>query len=302
MRKLLKWLAIVAGALVVVLLVVAVAIYFASEAKMNRRHTAPTPAIVAASDAVALERGKHLVTVVSTCVDCHGSNLGGNIIFDDPALGRIVAPNLTTGKNGLGKQLSDTDIARVLRYGVLPDGRSVRVMPSDDFTKFSDADLAAVIAYVRTMPPVDSDLPASMLKPVGRALLTFGQLPIMIADRIDQSAIAPATMAEAPTAEYGHYLANVAGCTGCHGPGLSGGLIPGAPPDFPQAANLTPSGEVGQWTEADFIRTIRTGINPAGKILNPEMPWAYFAQMSDTELKALWAFVHAVPSKPAGTR
>jgi mono/diheme cytochrome c family protein len=107
---------------------------------------------------------------------------------------------------------------------------------------------------------------------------------------------------EGPTLEYGAYLANIAGCTGCHGPGLAGGQIPGAPPDFPQSANLTPSGEVGNWTEADFINTIRTGVNPDGRQLVSEMPWMTYRNMTDDELKALWAYIHSVPPKEAGTR
>lgn len=104
------------------------------------------------------------------------------------------------------------------------------------------------------------------------------------------------------TADYGHYLANGAGCTGCHGPGLAGGKIPSGPPDWPLAANLTPSGEVGKWSETDFINTIRTGVNPAGKTLDQVMPWFRYRDMTDDDLKALWQYIKAVPAKPAGTR
>ncbi len=104
------------------------------------------------------------------------------------------------------------------------------------------------------------------------------------------------------TVDYGHYLADGAGCTGCHGLGLSGGPIPGVPPDWPQAANLTPSGEVGKWSEADFISTIRTGANPAGKTLAKEMPWFRYREMTDNDLKALWQFVKTTPAKPFGNR
>lgn len=100
---------------------------------MKQTYTTPTPSITASTDAVLIERGRHLATTVSVCVDCHGENLGGQVFIDDPALGRIVALNLTKGKNGLGSELSDSDIARVLRYGVKPDGTSVKVMPADDY-------------------------------------------------------------------------------------------------------------------------------------------------------------------------
>jgi hypothetical protein len=101
---------------------------------------------------------------------------------------------------------------------------------------------------------------------------------------------------------YGKYLADIAGCTGCHRPGLSGGPIPAAPPDFPEAANLTPSGELVGWTEEMFITTIRTGVKPSGTPLKEQMPSKYFALMSDDELKAIWMFLQSVPAKAAGTR
>ncbi len=109
-------------------------------------------------------------------------------------------------------------------------------------------------------------------------------------------------MQPAADAEYGRYLANVAGCTGCHGPGLSGGAIIGAPPDWPHSANLTPSGEVGGWSQADFVQTIRTGVNPAGRQLSPVMPYMTFQHMTDDELGALWVYLKTVPAKEAGTR
>ena len=103
------------------------------------------------------------------------------------------------------------------------------------------------------------------------------------------------------TAEYGKYLADNAGCPSCHGPGLSGGKIPQAPPDTVPAANLTPTG-LGQWTEADFVRTIRTGTRPDGRVLDTFMPWPYYSQMTDDELGAIWRYLQSVPPRPTGTR
>jgi mono/diheme cytochrome c family protein len=302
MRPVLKWIGIVLGGLLALLLVAFGVIYFQSEAIQNRTYETPAVSVSVPTDAAALERGRHLVTVVSDCTGCHGPDLSGGAIIDDPAIGRLIAPNLTAGQGGVGSVLTDEDIARVLRYGVLPDGKSVRVMPADDYTNFTDADLGAVIAYLRSLAPVDTDHPPTALGPLGRTLMVAGQLDIMIAPRIDFAEAGSPSVPEGPTLEYGAYLANIAGCTGCHGPGLAGGQIPGAPPDFPQSANLTPSGEVGNWTEADFINTIRTGVNPDGRQLVSEMPWMTYRNMTDDELKALWAYIHSVPPKEAGTR
>src|SRR5581483_11641629 len=96
------------------------------------------------------------------------------------------------------------------------------------------------------------------------------------------------------TPAYGEYLATISGCARCHGPGYSGGRVPGAPPNSVPASNLTPTG-LGDWSEADFLRTMRTGRTPDGHVLNPSMPWQYFAQMTDLELAALWQFVEVLP-------
>lgn len=301
MQKVLRWIGIVLGALVALVVIAAIFVYVRSNMILNKQYTAPEDKITIPTDAAAIERGRYLANYVSVCVDCHGAKLEGGLVADDPMLGRITAPNLTKGKNGVGGQLSDADFVRVLRYGVMPDGKSARVMPANDYTHWSDADLGAIIAYVKSVPPADSDFPSSEVRPFGRTLMALGQLPIMIAERVDRNTSRTAPAAGV-TVDYGHYLANGAGCTGCHGPGLSGGPIPGGPPDWPQAANLTPSGEVGKWSEADFINTIRTGVNPAGKTLDKVMPWFRYREMTDNDLKTVWQFVKVAPAKPFGNR
>ncbi len=104
----------------------------------------------------------------------------------------------------------------------------------------------------------------------------------------------------APTAEYGAKVAGV--CTGCHGPGLSGGKHPGEPAEWKPAANLTPDRAtgLGAWREEDFIRAMRTGTRPDGSQIDPRMPWKAFGQMNDVELRALWAYLQTVPAKAEG--
>jgi mono/diheme cytochrome c family protein len=109
-------------------------------------------------------------------------------------------------------------------------------------------------------------------------------------------------VAEGETSEYGRYLSVVGGCVGCHGPGLSGGRVPGTPPNFPPAANITPAGAIGQWTEQDFFRALREGKRPNGAGIDPFMPWQATAKMSNEEVKALWLYLRTVPSRPYGNR
>lgn len=302
MQKGLRWIGRIIGGIVALLLLALGFAYLRSNQILNKTYTPPEDTMPIPTDAASIAKGQYLATTISTCVDCHGQNFGGGIVVDDPALGRITAPNLTTGAGGVGNDLSDADFVRAIRYGVRPNGRSVRVMPSDDYTHLNNTDLGAMIAYIRSLPPIDSsDLPETTLRPLGRVLLAAGQLDILIAERIDFAQTRP-DVPVGVTVEYGHYLAKIAGCTGCHGPGLSGGAILGAPPDWPLAANLTPSGQVGGWTEAEFIQTLRTGVDPAGKQLDEEMPWRSYRNMSDAELQAVWLFIQSVPAKEAGTR
>jgi mono/diheme cytochrome c family protein len=303
-QKILRWMGILLAVIAGLLLVAAVFVYFRSESSLDKTYNTPhVPDIpIPLGDEAAIQRGGYLVTVVTACTTCHGEGFGGDLFIDDPALGVIDAPNLTTGQNGLGSVRSDKDFIRVLRYGVKPDGTSVRIMPADDYTHLSDPDMAAIIAYIRSLPPVDSDVPRFEIRPLGRTLLALGQLDIMIAARIDFANAGSPPQTPGVTLEYGEYLAHISGCISCHGPGLSGGPIPGAPPNWPQPTNLTPGGELVGWSEADFIQTIRTGINPGGHQLIDEMPWKSYRQMTDLDLKALWLFVSSVPAKEFGNR
>jgi mono/diheme cytochrome c family protein len=104
-----------------------------------------------------------------------------------------------------------------------------------------------------------------------------------------------------PTVEYGKYLIDVGGCSGCHGPGLSGGKVPGTPPDIKPAANLTPSG-IGHYTEADFFRALRDGKRPGGAAIDPFMPVAFTKLMNDDEIRALFGYLKTVPAKAYGGR
>jgi mono/diheme cytochrome c family protein len=127
-----------------------------------------------------------------------------------------------------------------------------------------------------------------------------GQFKLAV-DEIDHTAVAPASVTPAITAEYGKYMAST--CIGCHGPNMSGGKIPGAPPDWPAAANLTahPSASLANWNEDQFITAIRTRQRPDGTTLSPVMP-AAFAQMNDVELKAIWTYIRTLPPVPKGHR
>jgi len=301
--RVIRWIGIGLGGLIGLVLVAAAALYLIAGGRIDKTYTIPAETIAIPSDQASIDRGRHLATAIGKCVDCHGGNFGGTIFLDvtAPPLFRAVAPNLTRGQGGLGGQLSDADFARAIRHGVGPDGKALLVMPADDYSTMSDADLGALIAYIRSLPPVDSQLPPSEIRPLGRILLAAGQLPPFAAEMIDHNARRDAAPPVGVTPEYGRYLAMTGGCTGCHGPGLSGGAIPGVPPDFPRAQNITPTG-IGGWTEEDFFRALRQGKRPDGSSLDPFMPWMATRQMTDDEIKALLAYLRTVPPRPDGMR
>jgi len=283
-----------------VVVVAAVAIYVVSENKLNQTLSLPSETVPIPTDTSAIQRGQHLAAAVGVCIDCHGPNLAGKVFIDDPLLGRVIAANLTRGRGGVGATHSDADFVRSIRHGVTPGGRPLLVMPSDDYYHFSDADLGAIIAYIRSLPAVDTPTASNELRVLGRVLFATGQLPLQPALDINHSGPRPQAPPIGMTPEYGKYLADNAGCPGCHGPGLSGGVIAEAPPGTIPAANLTPAG-LGTWSEADFFKAMRTGTRPDGRVLDTFMPWPYYAQMTDDELRAVWRFLQVVPARPTGT-
>ncbi|HEX5077343.1 MAG TPA: c-type cytochrome [Gemmatimonadaceae bacterium] len=229
---------------------------------------------------------------------CH-PYLGGAVYSSSPAIGTVAGPNLTRGKGGIGADYSDMDFVRAIRRGVRRDGRSLVVMPSEVFTHLSQEDLGAVIAFLKQVPPVDREVPRSGFGPVGRALLAAGKMNILVAGKTPHIT-PPASVPADTTAVYGKYLADIAGCHGCHGYGLSGGRVAG-PPGLPPASNLTPAG-IGSWTEADLARALREGKRPDGSQLDEFMPWKVFRGMTDAEIHAIWLYLRSVPARPFGNK
>jgi hypothetical protein len=301
MRRIVKGLGAALGVLAVVVVLLAGAVYALSERRLRRTYPVPpSPPVAALTDSAAMARGGHIARAVGSCMLCHGDDLGGLVFSADRALGVIAGPNLTRGRGGLGSTFTDADWVRAIRYGVRRDGTSLIVMPAEVFTHFTDADLGALIGYLKQLPPVDREVPRSGFGPVGRALLAAGKLSILVAPKTPRLASRPA-VAPGPTRAYGRYLADVSGCHGCHGYGLSGGRVAG-PPDTPLASNLTPAGGFAGWTEAEFVRAMRTGARPDGTTIDEFMPWRYFRYMTDDELLALWGYLRSVPPRPFGNK
>lgn len=307
MQTLIRWLGWILAVVLAVAIIALVAIYAISGWRINRTYAIePEPvSIPAADDRAAIARGEYLVKAITKCVDCHGAGLEGDTFNDDLLFGRLIASNLTAGEGGVGRDYTDADWVRSIRHGVGPDGKPLLFMPSVEYYPLSDADLSALIAYVKSVPPVDNpDLPGNRVGPLGRFLFLSGQLDLLPAEKIDHDAPRPDAPAAGRTVAYGRYLATTGGCIGCHGPTFSGGPIPGAPPEIPPARNLTPDAEtgLGAWTIADFEIALRTGKRPDGTQLSEFMPWKATARMTDQDLEAVWLFLRSLPPKPWGGR
>lgn len=257
-------------------------------------------------NAVALERaqarGKHLVEARYACVECHGKDFGGATMIDDPAIGRVMGLNLTRGRGGVTAKYTASDWDRMVRHGVKPDG-TPSPMPSVDYAAMSDQELSDVVAYIRSAPPVDREVPRPTFGPVGTVLMATGQIALTAEsyDHQQPHALRPPEAAVGP--EFGKHLVGV--CSGCHGAELAGGPIAASPPDWPPAANLTPHADgLAGWTYEDFARAMRQGQSKDGRALRQPMAnmVTYAANITDTELQAMWAYLQTVPAKPAPKR
>jgi mono/diheme cytochrome c family protein len=272
-----------------------------AERKMQRQLVLQVADVPLREDAASVERGRYLFASRG-CVDCHGANGAGRTFIDDPNGMLVRGPNLTPGAHNAVQGYRSIDWVRIVRHGVKRDGRPALVMPSEDYNRLTDEDLAALVAHVRQLPPVDGEPGAVRLPPPVKLLYALGVVQDAY-EKIDHRLPPQQPVVEGVTPAHGAYVANM--CLGCHGPGLSGGRIPGGPPDWPAASNLT-SGEgsvMPRYASAEqFRRMLATGKRPDGTAVSPVMPFGSLQAMSATDADALYLYLKALPPRPAGGR
>jgi cytochrome c553 len=295
MKKFFKWTGIVLGTIILILLAGYAFIYFSVESRFKKDYQVNIQPLAIPSDSGSISLGAH-VAAIKGCNDCHGKDFGGNIVIDDPGLGLVAAPNITSGKGGLISRhgsYTDEDYIRAIRHGVGKNGKTLRLMPSYEYNPLSKKDLTALIAYLKTRPAVNKEMPAINLKPVGYVLTQLNKIPMVVAEKIDHTKPIAEDVHPEVTVSYGKYLA--VSCTGCHGENFRGGdaIIPGSP----NVPNITGKGSLAKWTESQFIQTLRTGVTPEGKKLDPKyMPWPMAKEFTETEIKSLYLFLKAQQS------
>jgi len=226
--------------------------------------------------AVSAERGRHLVQHVLDCRGCHGDDLAGRVILDNPLVGRFFAPNLTPGRDGASVELERWDLA--LRHGVDMEGTPLVHMPAHRFQWLRDADVLSIVAYFREeVAPVDRAMLDHDVGPLFRLALATGatELDAHVIDH-DKD---PPRYVPGPTESYGEVLAKVAGCIDCHGWNMQGATTaPGAP--------AAPAVDTRSYTRAQLAQALR-GRGADGRELDPYMPWGSYQGMSEVEIDAL---------------
>ena len=286
MKNALKWTGITILGLAIVLVSGGIAASSFGSSKANKTYEV-TESLLASvpSDSTSIAYGKHLAKIHG-CASCHNDSFEGKVFVDAPPF-LVSASNLTSGKGGIGQAYSIQDWDRAIRYGVKPDGKASLIMPSKTLHNLSDTDTAMLIAYLRSIPPVDNELPERELRVPGKILTAVGQLDVasevhLTADR------APAPPAGV-SLEYGKYLSSMT-CIYCHGDNLEGGIPLG--PDAPVPPSLIPS---GKWEYGLFKKAMRTGVTPAGLEMDQEMmPWNAFKHMTDEELQAIHLYLQSL--------
>jgi mono/diheme cytochrome c family protein len=292
MKRIFKFVGIVLGSLLVLILIIFSVLVVKGGARISQTYNMAVDNIFIPTDEESIANGEHWVK--AECIGCHGDDLSGGVFLEAP-FGYFDAKNLTPGLGGAGTEFTDQDWVRAIRYGINPEGLSLIIMPAQSFWYLSDKDLGNIIAYLKTLPPVDKETREPSFNPLGKAMLAAGVLgnAIVVAENISHDS-RPDYPAVAVTSEYGNYLVNVSGCRECHGPDLSGGMSAGPTPK--NAPNLTPGGELIAWQAADFIKTLRTGTTPFGHELDPRhMPWEHYRYFSDNELTAIFMFLQSQP-------
>jgi mono/diheme cytochrome c family protein len=297
MKRLLKWLGYAVAVLVVIVLGLVIATTVLYDRKRNRVVTLDVKGVTVASDEATLARGRYLFASRG-CGDCHAANGAGRVFIDTPdGSFRVRSPNISP--RGVVANYTDADWVRAIRHGVKPDGRPIFIMPSEDYNRFTDADVAAIIAYARSLPPVAGGDAAFTVPLPLKAMVAFGAVKDA-ADKIDHTLPPPQPVAEGVTPEHGGYVANM--CIGCHGAHLSGGSIAGGPPDWPPAANLTPGpGSIlALYDTPEKMKSMfRSGKRPGGSAV-AVMPFDTLREMNDTDVEAVYVYLKTLPPRPFG--
>lgn len=291
MKKILKWAGIILGLLIVLIAGTAAYLNSAAKSRLAKKYDINPKALEIPTDSASIAAGKKWASIL--CAGCHGVDLAGTMLLEDPAMGTVCAPNLTPA--GVGKSYSDLDWDRAIRHGVAGDQRPLLIMPSKDFKFMPDEQTAQIIAYLKTVPAAGQPMPLPNTTFLCNILFQSGAFgDALHAETIDHKSPSHTAPERAVSVEYGNYLVKISGCKTCHNEQLNGG--PNPDPEGPPGPNLTPGGSLPGWKAKGFISAMRTGVTPFGKAMDEKfMPWKSFGNYDDDQLQAIYTYLMSLP-------
>ena len=257
-------------------------VYVLSERVLHRTYQVPAVALSIPSDDASVAEGRRLATIRGCFAGCHGKEAAGAVMFDQPMIARIVAPNLTAAV----RKFSDAELVGIIRNGVRPDGHSMLVMPSEVFVGLTDDDLARIIAFLKTLPEAAGPGAEISPGPIGRLGLVIGKFKTVA--QLSAEAVPPPD-ATTEDARYGRYLARTI-CAECHGTALRGD----ANPDF-SSPDLR---MVGAYSPEAFAQLLKTGVAIGGRSVGVMTTQARnnLSHLTDSEIAALYSYLHSMPN------
>jgi cytochrome c553 len=281
MKQLLRWIGIVLGSLAVLVIIAYAVVYVLAERILGRAYDVPAVSISIPIDSESISEGRRLALIHGCFGGCHGRQVEGTVMFDEPMIARVVAPNLTASV----RKYSDSELIGIIRNGVRPGGRSMMVMPAEAFGLLTDGDLGRIIAFLKSLAAVDGPGPSLSLGPLGRIGIATGKfkpVAMLIAETV------PPPDATSEQSAYGRYLARTT-CAECHGTSLRGD----SNPDF-----TSPSLQVvAAYSPEQFAQLMRTGDALGARKLATMTPWAkqHSSHFTDSEVAALYTYLHTMP-------
>jgi cytochrome c553 len=254
--------------------------YARSESLLRRAHALPATDFSVGAHRVSLDEGRRLATVYGCYAGCHGSEGQGGVMFDEPAIARVVAPDLRAAV----RRLDDSALSRAIRAGLHPDGRSMLVMPADAYAVMSDEELANIVAFFRSLPATEGASESTRLGPLGRLGVLTGEFRTKAETIAVQPPLPPAVDAASVR---GRYLAQVA-CAHCHGAALDGA----SNPHF----TSPPLAVIAGYSPDEFRSLLRTGVTRDGRT-TPVMTGTsrkHLQHLTDDEIASLDAYLRSL--------
>jgi mono/diheme cytochrome c family protein len=286
MKRVAKWLGIGLAGLVGLLIVAAIGIFLVSGYMLGRTHEAKAETLVRPTAQLLADAPRQ--ARIQGCLSCHGEGLRGRMMIDAPVFARVTAPNLTQ----VAALASDQQLAAAIRQGIGHDGRALFIMPSSQYSRMSDGEVAALIAFIRSLPRAEGNMGGFKPGPIGRAVLVTGGLRPTLAKMEEYRTKAPVHAGPAHAA--GQRLA-ANDCSECHGPALEGQTM--------EDGSVTPNLTIAGAYDYDQFRTLlRTGKAPGNKKLGlmKEVAEEDFVHFTDAEIKSLHDYLRARAEKLGG--